>query len=145
MKILATYILALVLCLSSNVWGADEKAKDKQSRNTIQPTLVVTTLAVKEPDNKCWVTLHEKKDFGGESLTLWGPAALQDVEDQLGLDWVENFGSVQLSSNASLTTYKDEYFGDPETTYMGLADRDTKRGWFTEDVESLDLYCSLAE
>ena len=143
-------IILLAILFSHGSLLANDGAKSTNNQQTTEksnPVFTITTLNFVRtpPADGCWATFYEDENYQGESLTLWGNHSFVDVDDELGVDWVENFGSIILGTNASLSTYTDEWYEDLDKTYFTSANADTKRGLFQEDVESMTLACNTAE
>ena len=92
----------------------------------------------------CWATFFDERNFGGDSLTLVGPAALQSLDKGSARQLKRDIKSVATGPRATLILYEKQFLSarsvgfTPGTREAGLAE---KLG-FGGRIESMRLSCS---
>lgn len=58
----------------------------------------------------CWVRLHGRQNFGGDTLTLVGPVDMPTMTGPFGFEWDDKLSSIEVGPKATVTLYGEENF-----------------------------------
>jgi hypothetical protein len=99
--------------------------------------------AAEQARSGCWATFFDERSFGGNSLTLVGPADLQTLDKGAAQQLKRDIKSVVTGPNATLVLYEKQFLSarsvgfSPDSHEAGLVE---KLG-FGGRVESMQLRC----
>jgi hypothetical protein len=98
-------------------------------------------MATKSGD--CYVDVWREKDFGGETIRIYGPAEYPAL-DFTQSDWCDDIGSLRVGPNAFVMAYHRRDFKDELVTF-GPNDEIADLGDFKFDdqIESMKVIDSL--
>ena len=92
----------------------------------------------------CWARIYKEENFKGESLTLLGPADVDNVFTDWGFDWDPQFKSLIVGPKGTFTVYDNRSFRDRTATFAPgryFRDLDEQMGVF-RSIRSMRLQCA---
>jgi hypothetical protein len=102
---------------------------------------------VPAPAGHCWARLYEHKNLGGRSLTIAGPARVDNLAPALGYPWDPRYESVVVGPGATLVLFEAPGFKHREASFNAGAmvrDLDREMGLFRR-TRSLAVECVSAK
>lgn len=153
-SLLAAIAVAVGVCAATGAYAQGSADKDKPSQTgkkdeqvTVEvPVIVMVPIQVSNDlamDKGCWVRLHDKKDYQGDSLMLVGPINLAQMIGPFGYNWEDKVRSVEAGPNANLTIYDNRNFRDQDKFISAgtkVPDMSKKMG-FLDNFRSMMLSC----
>ena len=137
----ATALAALALLAAC---GSSPSQTSAESGDETAVVLFPGTGAAEQLQSGCWATFYGERSFGGDSLTLIGPADLRTLDRGTAQQLRRDIRSVATGPRATLVLYEKQFLSarsvafEPGSRESGLVE---KLG-FGGRVESMQLRCS---